>query len=105
MTLTKADLVLQLIQRWQLTSTQAKLVVEGFFEEISKSLEKGETVKLSGFGNFDLREKRARPGRNPKTGAPVAVSARRVATFKAGKKLRSRLIASEPQLEMRRAAV
>ncbi|HHF3652871.1 TPA: integration host factor subunit alpha, partial [Haemophilus influenzae] len=66
-------------------------VVENFLEEIRLSLESGQDVKLSGFGNFELRDKSSRPGRNPKTGDVVPVSARRVVTFKPGQKLRARV--------------
>jgi integration host factor subunit alpha len=65
--------------------------VEQFFEEIRICLENNEQVKLSGFGNFDLRDKRQRPGRNPKTGEEIPISARRVVTFKAGQKLKARV--------------
>jgi integration host factor subunit alpha len=66
-------------------------MVEAFFEEVSSSLINNEQVKLSGFGNFDLRDKRSRPGRNPKTGEEVAISARRVVTFRPGQKLKDRV--------------
>jgi integration host factor subunit alpha len=65
--------------------------VEQFFEEIRLCLENNEQVKLSGFGNFDLRDKRQRPGRNPKTGEEIPILARRVVTFKAGQKLKERV--------------
>ena len=70
---------------------EAKEMVELFFEEIRSSLENNEEVKLSGFGNFDIRDKKSRPGRNPKTGEEVAVTARRVVTFKPGQKLKARV--------------
>jgi len=66
-------------------------MVEAFFDEVSSSLINNEQVKLSGFGNFDLRDKRSRPGRNPKTGEEVAISARRVVTFRPGQKLKDRV--------------
>ena len=66
-------------------------MVEMFFEEIRQSLEDGRQVKLSGFGNFDLREKKQRPGRNPKTGKEIPISARRVVTFRPGQKLKARV--------------
>ena len=66
-------------------------MVEVFFEEIRETLESGEQVKLSGFGNFDLRQKSERPGRNPKTGEDIPISARRVVTFRPGQKLKSRV--------------
>ena len=62
-----------------------------FFEQIKKSLEEGNDIKLSGFGNFNLRDKAPRPGRNPKTGEEVTISSRRVVTFKSGLKLKSKL--------------
>ncbi|NLC09192.1 MAG: integration host factor subunit alpha, partial [Gammaproteobacteria bacterium] len=65
--------------------------VDLFFEEIRTSLESSEPVKISGFGNFELRDKRQRPGRNPKTGEEVPISARRVVTFRPGQKLRERV--------------
>jgi integration host factor subunit alpha len=87
MTLTKAELVDLLVEKVGLNKREAKDMVDAFFEEISASLEKGTGVKLSNFGNFDLREKPERPGRNPKTGEPVPISARRVVTFHASAKL------------------
>ena len=70
---------------------RAKELVEQFFEEIRICLENNEQVKLSGFGNFDLRDKGSRPGRNPKTGEEIPISARRVVTFKPGQKLKARV--------------
>ena len=90
-TLTKIDITENLIEKYQLPKNEAKKVVENFFEEVRISLESGHDVKLSGFGNFELRNKASRPGRNPKTGDVVAVSARRVVTFKPGQKLRARV--------------
>ena len=66
-------------------------MVEIFFEEVRETLEAGEQVKLSGFGNFDLRVKSERPGRNPKTGEDIPISARKVVTFRPGQKLKSRV--------------
>ena len=74
-----------------LNKREAKELVDLFFEEIRTSLESGEPVKISGFGNFELRDKRQRPGRNPKTGEEVPISARRVVTFSPGQKLRERV--------------
>jgi integration host factor subunit alpha len=65
--------------------------VDAFFEAIKTALEGGENVKLSGFGNFQLREKNQRPGRNPKTGEEIPITARRVVTFRPGQKLRARV--------------
>jgi|TARA_B110000444_G_scaffold1915_1_gene1747 integration host factor subunit alpha len=89
--LTKADLAEMLFNDLGLNKREAKEMVELFFEEIRSSLENNEEVKLSGFGNFDIRDKKSRPGRNPKTGEEVAVSARRVVTFKPGQKLKARV--------------
>ena len=90
-TITKIDITENLIEKYQLPKNEAKKVVENFFEEVRISLESGHDVKLSGFGNFELRNKASRPGRNPKTGDLVAVSARRVVTFKPGHQLRARV--------------
>ena len=89
--LTKADLADHLFDQLGLNKREAKEVVELFFEEISRSLEDNVQVKLSGFGNFELKEKKERPGRNPKTGEDVPISARRVVTFHAGQKLKARV--------------
>ena len=89
--LTKADLAEHLFDQLGLNKREAKEVVEIFFEEISRSLEDNVQVKLSGFGNFELKEKKERPGRNPKTGEDVPISARRVVTFHAGQKLKARV--------------
>ena len=91
MTLTNVEIADSLIQKFDLTKREAKDLVESFFEEIRVALESGDDVKLSGFGNFQLRDKKSRPGRNPKTGESVAVSARRVVVFKPGQKLRTRV--------------
>ena len=77
----------------------AKELVELFFEEIRRALENGEQVKLSGFGNFDLRDKNQRPGRNPKTGEDIPITARRVVTFRPGQKLKSRVENASPKDE------
>ncbi|MCK5859701.1 integration host factor subunit alpha [Abyssibacter sp.] len=91
MALTKADLAETLFEELGLNKREAKEFVELFFEEVRRSLEAGDPVKLSGFGNFELRDKRERPGRNPKTGEEIPISARRVVTFRPGQKLRSRV--------------
>ena len=90
-TITKIDIIESLSDKYQLSKHDTKNVVENFLEEIRSSLESGHDVKLSGFGNFELRDKSSRPGRNPKTGDVVPVSARRVVTFKPGQKLRARV--------------
>ena len=87
-TLTKAELSELLFEHVGLNKREAKDMVEAFFEEIGDALERGESVKLTGFGNFQLRDKVSRPGRNPKTGAEVQIPARRVVTFQASQKLK-----------------
>jgi integration host factor subunit alpha len=91
MALTKADMAAKLFDELGLNKREAKEMVEMFFEEVRQSLEQGRQVKLSGFGNFDLREKKQRPGRNPKTGKEIPISARRVVTFRPGQKLKARV--------------
>ncbi|AWI51526.1 MULTISPECIES: integration host factor subunit alpha [Actinobacillus] len=91
MALTKIELAEALVEKCGFEKRTAKLFIDQFFEEIKRALTTGEEVKLSGFGNFSVREKNARPGRNPKTGESVAVSARRVVVFKAGQKMRDRV--------------
>ena len=88
MTLTKADIVDVLVEEQHLDQKNAKDFVDAFFNELVSTLENGYDIKLSGFGNFTLRDKVARPGRNPKTGEDKIISARRVVTFKAGGKLK-----------------
>ena len=89
--LTKAKMADQLFDELGLNKREAKEIVELFFDEILQSLENNVQVKLSGFGNFDLREKGERPGRNPKTGEEIPITARRVVTFRPGQKLKSRV--------------
>jgi integration host factor subunit alpha len=91
MALTKAEMAEHLFEELGLNKREAKDMVEMFFEEIRLSLENGRQVKLSGFGNFDLRDKKQRPGRNPKTGEEIPISARRVVTFRPGQKLKARV--------------
>ncbi|MGB4811420.1 MAG: integration host factor subunit alpha [Methylophilaceae bacterium] len=91
MTLTKAELADLLYEQVGLNKREAKDMVEAFFEEVRISLEAGDEVKLSGFGNFELRKKSERPGRNPKTGEEMPISARRVVTFHASQKLKSKV--------------
>lgn len=90
-TLTKADLAKRLDEEIGLTNREAKEIVELFFQQIGEALVKGQQVKISGFGNFTLHDKRERPGRNPRTGEEVPVSARRVVTFHCGQKLKARV--------------
>lgn len=91
MALTKADMAENLFAKLGLSKRDTKQLIETFFEEIRTTLQSGEQVKLSGFGNFDLRDKSSRPGRNPKTGENVPVTARRVVTFHPGQKLKDRI--------------
>lgn len=90
-TLTKAHLAELLTQEIHLPKQMTKKFVDDFFETIREVLESGQHLKLSGFGNFHLRDKNERPGRNPKTGLDVPIKARRVVTFRPGQKLRARL--------------
>lgn len=90
-TLTKAELAEALIEDLSFNKKDAKDLVDKVFEEVRQALERGESVKVSGFGNFDLRDKSQRPGRNPKTGEDIPISARRVVTFKPGQKLKARV--------------
>ena len=89
--LTKADLAERLHEELGLNKREVKDIVELFFSEITVALESGNQVKISGFGNFDLRDKSQRPGRNPKTGEEIPISARRVVTFRPGQKLKLRV--------------
>ena len=89
MTLTKAELADFLFEKVGLNKREAKDMVETFFEEIRAALENGDSVKLSGFGNFQLRNKPQRPGSNPKTGEEIPITARRVVTFHASQKLKA----------------
>ncbi|MBF8268481.1 MAG: DNA-binding protein [Gammaproteobacteria bacterium] len=89
--LTKADMAEKLYEELGLNKREAKEIVEIFFEEVRAALEAGNQVKLSGFGNFDLRDKNQRPGRNPKTGEEIPICARRVVTFRPGQKLKARV--------------
>ncbi len=91
MALTKAEMAERLFEELGLNKREAKELVEMFFEEIRGALENGRQVKLSGFGNFNLRDKNERPGRNPKTGEEIPITARRVVTFHPGQKLKARV--------------
>jgi integration host factor subunit alpha len=91
MALTKAELAERLFEHVGLNKREAKEFVDSFFYVMRDALARGEQVKLSGFGNFDLRKKNQRPGRNPKTGEEIPISARRVVTFRPGQKLKVRV--------------
>ena len=99
MALTKAEMAERLFEELGLNKREAKELVEMFFEEVRGALENGRQVKLSGFGNFNLRDKKERPGRNPKTGEEIPITARRVVTFHPGQKLKARVEAYAGSLE------
>lgn len=90
--LTKAHLSEQLFEQIGLNKREAKDMVDAFFELVSERLVQGEDVKISGFGNFQVRTKSPRPGRNPRTGEAIAIDARRVVTFHASQKFKEQLI-------------
>jgi integration host factor subunit alpha len=87
-TITKIELSEAIFDHVGLNKREAKEMIDAFFENIAQHLERGVDVKISGFGNFQLRNKTARPGRNPKTGQEIPISARRVVTFHASQKLK-----------------
>lgn len=91
MALTKAEIAERLFDDIGMNKREAKEFVDVFFDVLREALEQGRQVKLSGFGNFDLRQKKQRPGRNPKTGQEIPVSARTVVTFRPGQKLKERV--------------
>ncbi len=91
MALTKADMAKSLYNEMGLNTREARELIDSFFQELEASLAVGEQIRLGGFGNFYLRDKSERPGRNPKTGETVPIPARRVVTFRAGQKLRARV--------------
>ena len=98
MTLTKSDIVEDLNNEIGLNKREAKELIDLLFNDIKNLLSEGHEVKLSGFGNFQLRDKSSRPGRNPRTGEDVEISARRVVTFKSGQKLKEsvKALTNEP---------
>lgn len=91
MALTKADMAERLFEQVGLNKREAKEFVDAFFDALRDALVRGQQIKLSGFGNFDLRRKNQRPGRNPKTGVEIPISARTVVTFRPGQKLKERV--------------
>lgn len=99
-TLAKAELAELVHQKVGINRRDAKVFVDEFFEEIRAALARGEEVKLSGFGSFTLREKAARPGRNPKTGEAAVIPARRVVSFYASQKLKDSVIAAPSVLQV-----
>lgn len=97
-TLTKAEMAESLINQLGLSKQEAKQLVEDFFDEMKDALANNIPIKLSGFGNFELRNKNERPGRNPRTGEEVAITARRVVTFHPGQKLRAKVDSNVEEL-------
>ncbi len=91
MALAKADMAKSLFNELGLNKNEGRELVDLFFQELAASLADGEQIRLSGFGNFILRDKKERPGRNPKTGETAPIPARRVVTFRAGQKLKARV--------------
>ncbi len=91
MALTRADMAESLFNELGLNKREARELIDLFFQELVAPLAAGEQVKLSGFGNLDIRDKNERPGRNPKTGEDIPIPARRVVTFKSGPKLKARV--------------
>ena len=92
MAITKLELADHLHKKMGLPKKDCLDFVNSFFTEISDSLEKGEEVKISGFGNFSILKKKARPGRNPKTGKEYLISARTSVSFRPGRKLRDKIV-------------
>ncbi len=88
MSITKKEIASALVKSMDITHVQALSIAHDFFDQIKQMLASGESVKLSGFGNFVIREKSARPGRNPRTGEIVEISARKVVVFRSGPKLK-----------------
>ncbi|MFA7526512.1 MAG: integration host factor subunit alpha [Ottowia sp.] len=95
-TLTKADLIETLFEQIGLNKRESADVVDAFFGTISRALASGDDVKLPGFGNFEVKHKTARPGRNPRTGEEVMIPARRVVTFRASQILKDKIQAPSP---------
>ncbi len=95
-TLTKAHIAVLLYQRMGINKRESRELVEAFFEEIRQALLLGEDVKISGFGNFEVRKKLSRPGRNPRTGEAVEISARAVVSFYPSSKLKLQVSNQQP---------
>ena len=98
-TLTKADLAELLFDKLGLNKRESKDMVEAFFEIIQGTLVRGDDVKLSGYGNFNIRRKAPRPGRNPRTGESIPIAARNVVTFHASHKLKGQVQGDTPEGE------
>jgi integration host factor subunit beta len=91
-TLTKVDLSMHLVESLNLPKKDAELLVQTFLQTIVKALRDGDGVELRGFGSFRLRDRKARRGRNPRSGESITVPPKRVVYFKLGKDLKKRLI-------------
>ena len=85
----KAEIVRRIAEATNLTQVKAEEVVDAIFDEIKSALQQGDSIILRRFGTFDVRDKRARMGRNPKTGENAAIAARRVVRFKSGSPLKA----------------
>jgi len=96
MAMTKANIVEEVYKKVGFSKSQAAEIVETVFETMKQTLERGEKLKVSGFGNFTPRDKKTRIGRNPKTGEAIEISARRVVTFKASPVLKAKMNESAP---------
>jgi integration host factor subunit alpha len=96
MAMTKANIVEEVYKKVGFSKSQAAEIVESVFETMKETLERGEKLKISGFGNFTPRDKKTRIGRNPKTGEAIEISARRVVTFKASPVLKARMNEKSP---------
>jgi integration host factor subunit alpha len=96
MTMTKADIVERIYERIGFSKKEATEVVEAVFEIVKRRLEGGEKVKISGFGNFVVHEKRARKGRNPQTGEEIVITGRKVLSFKASQVLKKTMNGETP---------
>lgn len=95
--MTKADIVEKVFEKVGFSKKDVGAVIEEIFETIKTTLESGEKVKISGFGNFTIRQKRARRGRNPQTGSEITIDQRRVMTFKASQLLKKAINSKHPQ--------
>jgi integration host factor subunit alpha len=95
--LTKAQLAEMLFEQIGLNKRESKEMIDAIFDLITQNLVAGEEVKISGFGNFQIRTKSPRPGRNPRTGEPIPIQARRVVTFHASHKLKDQIQSGNSQ--------
>jgi integration host factor subunit alpha len=89
--MTKVDIIQNVYDRLGISKKDAARIVESIFDIMKERLEKGEKIKISGFGNFVVKEKKARRGRNPQTGTEIEISPRKVLTFKSSQVLRKAL--------------